>query len=468
VTRQLAQHVFLIVLDQMKYEYIKILEHKKPNLNILQLKRKSASFSKAFVRHLPTSTPPGHATISTGTVPRLHGIVSSTWFDTQKMKIVGAVETYDSRYLSFETLAKSAKMMGFHVAVVAGKVDSAILLGGDIADLIIFPFKFQLPDGGIVWKFVDRKDAINKEILNMSDLIKTPPWMRNADLQLLPEEKYSTKLDLKTCEAVSLVLKNEFHNTDNWMLFVSFGSIDYIGHDHGPGHKKVYDSIVSLDEQLGKILETPRLSDALVCVTSDHGCTSIRNAAKVYVKKENERQTFVLAISDTNGTQVQSKAFPEDVGKHIHFVDSDNFGFVGEGIALVYLKEDKKQVIELVKKYFVNEWGMLVQEAYGRWDNRPEEVEALMCERSGDIVLIPQNRVRFLNYKWGVPKGEHGSLGEDDQHIPLLISGPRIKPGVYNHPVQLHDIAPMIKVILGLPCPQDEEERGEAIVRLIT
>jgi len=475
VTDGLARRALFLVLDQMKYEYIKTLERIKPNLNLLQLKKKSASFSKAFVKHLPTSSAPGHAIISTGTVPSLNGIVSSNWFDREKMKNVEAVETYDSKNLYLETLAKSAKMMGFRVAVVAGKIDSAILLGGDIADLTLFPFPFQFADGKHTLKFVDQKDVVAKYklekdkdlLLNVHDLEHTPIWIRDADLHLLLKEKYSTKLDLKTCEALSLVLENEFHNTDDWMLLASFGSTDYIGHDQGPASRAVYDNIVSLDEQLGKILEAPALLNALICLTSDHGCTRICHSAKVYAKEENGRPTFQLAIFDAEREQVKSIDFPEYVAKHICFEDTDNFGFIGEGIALVYLKQDEEQVIELVKNYFLEELGDLVQEAYGRRDNLPEEVEALMSDRSGDMVLIPKDNARFLNVKWDAPKGEHGSLGEDDQHIPLLIKYLCIKPDVYETPIRLQDVVPMIKFLLDLPCTSDERRIGESLTKLI-
>jgi arylsulfatase A-like enzyme len=50
-------------------------------------------------------------------------------------------------------------------------------------------------------------------------------------------------------------------------------------------------------------------------------------------------------------------------------------------------------------------------------------------------------------------QGSHGGFSWGVQHIPLILVGPGIRPGVSHFPAKLVDIAPTIEQALGLPIP---------------
>ena len=71
--------MLLLVLDGMRADYLDRFTAELPTLT--RLRREGAAFDHARVTHAPSITSAGHATIATGTDPRLHGIVTNTIFD---------------------------------------------------------------------------------------------------------------------------------------------------------------------------------------------------------------------------------------------------------------------------------------------------------------------------------------------------------------------------------------------------
>jgi len=71
--------MLLLVLDGMRADYLDRFSAELPTL--ARLRREGAAFDHARVTYAPSITSAGHATIATGTDPRLHGIVTNTIFD---------------------------------------------------------------------------------------------------------------------------------------------------------------------------------------------------------------------------------------------------------------------------------------------------------------------------------------------------------------------------------------------------
>jgi hypothetical protein len=71
--------IALVVLDGMRADYFERYAADMPTL--ARLKREGAWFAEARTTALPTVTSVGHATIGTGTDPRIHGLASNTVFN---------------------------------------------------------------------------------------------------------------------------------------------------------------------------------------------------------------------------------------------------------------------------------------------------------------------------------------------------------------------------------------------------
>jgi len=69
-------------------------------------------------------------------------------------------------------------------------------------------------------------------------------------------------------------------------------------------------------------------------------------------------------------------------------------------------------------------------------------------ERSGDVDVL------FEPYWMSSTSGTtHGTAYSYDTHIPLMLMGPGIRPGRYDLPVVLNDLAPTLATLLGIETP---------------
>ncbi|HUN81131.1 MAG TPA: alkaline phosphatase family protein, partial [Phycisphaerae bacterium] len=86
--------VVVIVVDQMRADYLRRFQpYFQEGGGLHRLLENGAFFENAAVPYFPTETAPGHTTISTGTLPRYHGMVSNKiYLDGEKQK---SVETVD-------------------------------------------------------------------------------------------------------------------------------------------------------------------------------------------------------------------------------------------------------------------------------------------------------------------------------------------------------------------------------------
>jgi predicted AlkP superfamily pyrophosphatase or phosphodiesterase len=79
--------VVLLVVDQMRGDYVDHF-HEQWTGGLARLVNQGAWFRHAAYPYLSTVTCAGHATISTGQLPKSHGIVANGWFDAVERKIV--------------------------------------------------------------------------------------------------------------------------------------------------------------------------------------------------------------------------------------------------------------------------------------------------------------------------------------------------------------------------------------------
>src|SRR5262249_23051312 len=99
--------VVIIVVDQMRADYVQRFG-KDWSAGLKRLVTDGALFENAAYPYAATVTCAGHATISTGTVPRSHGIVGNAWWD----RATGALVTC--------TAVPRVKGVGYHVPFESG------------------------------------------------------------------------------------------------------------------------------------------------------------------------------------------------------------------------------------------------------------------------------------------------------------------------------------------------------------
>ena len=82
-------------------------------------------------------------------------------------------------------------------------------------------------------------------------------------------------------------------------------------------------------------------------------------------------------------------------------------------------------------------------------------VGARIRERSPDLVV----RLKQYVYLGGNGGGGHGSVYEDDRHVPVVFLGPGIPKGEYKAAAGPEDIAPTLAKMLDIPYPLEWDTR---------
>jgi len=100
--------VVSIVVDQMRFDNLDKYNGSYSDNGFKRLIREGFNLKNNHFNYVPTVTGPGHASISTGSTPKTHGIAGNNWFDKKTRK-----DVYCTTDLDYENLggnAYSAKM----------------------------------------------------------------------------------------------------------------------------------------------------------------------------------------------------------------------------------------------------------------------------------------------------------------------------------------------------------------------
>ena len=77
-----------IVVDQMRYDYLTRFENRYGEGGFKRLINEGFNCKNNHFNYIPTYTGPGHASIYTGTTPKIHGIIANDWYDKEAKKMV--------------------------------------------------------------------------------------------------------------------------------------------------------------------------------------------------------------------------------------------------------------------------------------------------------------------------------------------------------------------------------------------
>lgn len=308
--------VLLIVVDQMRYDY---LERTDPLLEggLRRLLDRGVSFTDAHHDHAGTTTAPGHATLATGAYPSRHGVVANGWRDVERGVDVYAVwdderQQQSPTHLLATTLGDWIKRRypPSRVFAASGKDRAAVLLGGHHADAA---FWYGGEDGFVTSRFyrgwqrwLDDLDTGEWPLEHLGQTWEALPLSAEAAAAagvLEPDrgELYETLphafggispaptggfyrdlasspyLDEMVARLALEIVDREELGRDEWpdLLALSFSALDIVGHEHGPHSPEALDVVLRLDRTLGTLLdELDRRvggENLLVALSADHG-----------------------------------------------------------------------------------------------------------------------------------------------------------------------------------------------------
>ncbi|MEO8678514.1 MAG: alkaline phosphatase family protein [Vicinamibacterales bacterium] len=285
--RQRPRIAALIVLDGMRADYFTTYAALMPGL--ARLRAEGASFVNARVDYLPTATSVGHATLGTGTDPRVHGQVANNVFNRVTSKPQPAYEGLDPRELMALTLADVWNVATDGRAVIIGQGGAMRATAGlvghgacQINGRKVIAASYSTVDGG--WE-------TNPQCYTMSEALKGfsgkkvweaagGKWLGH-DIASPTRFRASSLFQRFEAEALLAVLEREPLGADDItdLVFVNIKGSDYVAHAYGPDSPEMKDELGELDRQvtaiIGALTRKAGAGQLVVAITADHGMPSV-------------------------------------------------------------------------------------------------------------------------------------------------------------------------------------------------
>jgi len=488
--------VLLIAVDQFRYDYLTRFRGEFTS-GFKRLLTQGAVFTDANLEHYPTVTAIGHATMLSGATPSVSGIIGNDWFDRETGTQVQSITDTTVKPIGAPDAA-TASPRRLLVSTVGDelKLSAAAPKGSDAAPRVI---GLSLKDRSAVMPagrgadaayWLDTKSgAFVSSTYYMTDV---PAWVKAFNDRHLPDTHLGQEWTPLSPPAVSLkqlpkergtpfyeaVFGSPFGNelllafatdalthermgqrgvTD--LMSVSFSSNDSVGHNYGPQSPQVRDITIRTDRIIGQLLDrvdkTVGLQHTLIALTADHGVAPLPED---------------LASRSMPGGRIANKELFGAIQKGLEAKYGPGEWLASTAGSSPYLNyvliAEKKLNAEDVRRVAADAALAVphVTRVYTRdqllrgdvGDDRigRRVVRGFNVQRSGDLEII-------LEPFWmrAMSGTTHGTPYNYDAHIPLVLMGPPIKPGVYSDPVALNDLAPTLATILNVQPPSGSSGR---------
>lgn len=503
-TAEKPKLVVFISVDQMRGDYLDRFRHQwSKGLN--RLVTEGAWFRQADYPYYNTVTCAGHASMSTGTVPAVHGMVLNQWWERNNSRLVACTDddnqkliTYgipvsgvgnSAKYLMSNTLADEMRLQASpapRVVSISLKARSAINLGGHRPDAVIW---LDETDGEWVTSTAFAKaptpffaDYINKHPLK-AEMGRT--WER-----MLPKDKYLYDYSTQDRRGIALVTKEFPHTvrgrgdevrgafTDAWesspfsdaylnalaitaidalklgrgaatdFLSISFSALDKVGHDFGPDSHETQDTLIHLDEQLGvlfdKLDRDVGKGSYVVALTSDHGVAPVPERIKAQGFDAGRINT--TAVGRAIDAVLARELGPGSYNTRVIYNDI----YFNDGVYVKLTQNAKAMdaVLDTVRKT-EGVWRVYRKEQLSATDPLTRAPALSHYEgRSGEIKML--GRAYWITSS---STTTHGTGHRYDTRVPVMLYGFGIKKGEYLDQVAPIDLAPTLAFLNGVTLP---------------
>ena len=483
--------VLLIAADQFRADYLSRFGAFTGGFRTLL--ERGAMFTDAQLEHGVTVTAVGHSTMLTGATPSVSGIIDNAWYERSTKTSVESITDADvtivggdagagvgasPKRLLVTTLGDQLKLASPappgspeapRVIGVSIKDRAAILPAGRGADAAYF-----FRGGRFVTSSYYRPDlpAWVEEInaRRLPDSYAGKRWEFEGGQRDYPAEPGTRLLGAITAspagnELVVAMARAALEHerlgqrgaTD--VLTVSFSSNDSVGHTYGPESPEVRDITRQTDRQIQVLLdEVDRrvgLEHVLVAFTTDHGVAPLPEASAA-LRLPGGRfnaQTVLEAIEAALDARFGPETWIERASlPQIHLDPAVIAARSLDPADVRRVAADAASRVSHVARVYTRDSLLTGQVPADLISQRV--TRAYHRDRSGDLHVV-------LEPLWttaGVGT-THGSPYSYDAHIPLVIMGPGVEPGVYHQRVALNDLAPTLAALLGVEPPSGSQGR---------
>lgn len=521
--RQAPKLCVVVIVDQMRADYLQRYAGYFSG-GLAWLLRDGAVFLNVRHQHARTETAPGHATLSTGTHPSRHGIISNSWFDTTVGKGLYAVEdslvlNFDSnertgrspRFLQRTTLGDWLKGQypGAKVISISRKDRGAILLGGHKPNGVYW---FNTRNGGFTSSSY-YLDKLPQWVVDWNNRHEADKFFRSSWEKLMPEEEYfASREDLFDGEsdAGNPTFPHVFPRRDTldveafykWLtgnpfadeltfsfataalhaeqlgadrtpdlLCISLSSTDAVGHAYGPLSQEMQDNMLRLDQKLGEFLaevdSVVGLEDCLVALSSDHGVLPL--------PEELRRRGFESARITADEIRTELEDVLAEMAQELN-TRRPLLKNASEGLYLDYSAADsaglsreafqQRMANKLSTLSFVEDVFTAAELSSGNGTNREFAEQfrhSFFPGRSPDLHVRYKQYFLISPYRSGT---SHGSVYDYDSRVPMIFLGKSVTAGQFTEPCATVDFAPTLAGLLRLSLPGDVDGKALRLAAL--
>lgn len=480
--------VVFLVIDQLHQDHLSIyrdylLPPDKGGFRLLAERGKE--HTRAFLDHYPAHTASGHATLSTGALPSVHGVVGNRWVHPGERiaKEAGTDRNYpliQGKTAGFSPVTLMAPTIGdtflratggaSKIASVSVKNRVATLTAGRAAETALWldmgsgnwtTSRYYAPDGKLSeyvekWNqdhHPDQQFPLTWAPRFLPELGK-PASIRDGSLrsgyagdymsfgdhfphvldggQKQPSKDYYTAWS-HTPDAVQATFELALQTLDHYdmgrdnvpdILFVGISGMDKIGHIFGPDAPESFEMLMEIDHSLADFFS--RLDQKVGLENCMIALTSDHGSQPLveYLQElGTDSRTILLAeLKSRLRRRLEQRWSPEQ----FLLVFSDPHVWLKP--APGFESERPAMVAELKAELESLEGvhSALDREALLKGEYRPgtyEEIVArsIYAKRSGDLMVIPQPNT-WVGFR-GPGGTNHGSPWNYDRHVPLLLYG---------------------------------------------
>lgn len=497
-----------LMVDQMRWDYLYKFEDRYTEGGIKRLLREGFSCENTMIRHAPTVTAAGHASVYTGSVPAINGIIENAWYDREWGRKISNVEDSvvvvigmpeqpgrSPRNMLTTTIGDELKLATNFQSKVVGvaiKDRAAILPAGHTGDGAFWGeeegkfitstyYMDELPDWVNSFNEFNWKDSLLPDgwhtlfpvetyHLSTEDDKSYENSFIGEDKPVFPHKKAEISQTpfgntLTFAFAKAAIEGYELGDGDvTDLLAISLSSPDKIGHRFGPNSIEVEDNYLRLDRDLEDFFEyldeRYGKNGYLFFITADHGV----NQSPGFLEEHKLPTGF---MNKNEVTEKVREALKKKYGvSGIILAETDNLVYLDYDL-LDKMGLDRLLVSKFIARELKKEPG--IQNAFPTeaiaTTTLPERAKTMVTngyhpKRSGDVFII-----RSAGWKWGSRNGaSHSDWYAYDAHIPLVWMGHGIKKGHTHRNIGMTDIAPTLAALLKIQMPSGN--MGEVITEI--
>jgi len=496
-----------LVVDQMRWDYLYRYYGRYSNGGFKRLINQGFSAENTFIPYTPTYTACGHASIYTGSVPAINGIIGNDWYDPQLKRNVYCTEDTAVKTVGSNTKAGLMSPKNMLVTTITDELRLATNFKSKVIGISLKDRGSILPAGHTANAAYWFDGATGDWITSTHYMDKLPTWVDNFNKQkqankyfsqnwntLYPIETYTQStednkpyegkskgdqapafphqlksyidkdfdmikslpfgntmtLDLAK-EAIKAEKMGQSSYTD--FLAISCSATDYVGHQYGPNSIEAEDTYLRLDKDLESFFnyldEKIGKGNYLFFISADHGVAHVPG-----FMKENKLPGGLFSDSKVVKSLNETIARQYNINKAI--IASTNSQFYFDHQAIKDAKADFNAIKAFAIETLKQQDGVadavdlsVLSEA-----TLPPAIKGAVtygynARRSGDIYYITKS-----GYFGGGNTGTtHGAWYPYDSHIPCVFMGWNVKHGKTNKTHYMTDIAATLAAMLHIQMP---------------